>query len=906
MTSSDEMDSSWVSSDKKQKKTKKMNPPDATKNATLDHKSKKVTSNASSLNNNLSLDDIVFSKKTVPLEDPIEELSCEETLVVENKKRNKTLTGRSPQSSAVSPEDLMDPMAYPKSSTRSHHVVNGNHADHNPHRNTSAAHHNPIKKKKKSSKASNHNQKTKVIPNYPVENPQINPHRYHHPFPVPNEGGGAEYSVSPTYPGFGQGYVSRGSRLYLGNMAPENPVGAVNIPSRTAGGVFSARNELIALTSSPTISPKKPEVYSTTPPYPGQNEFMLNSPHSPNPAMQHPSDHSEVSPYRFDHVTIDYLPPKSPSASFYDQSMSLDISNHSYDGLPPKSPAYDSSLGLDISNHSTNSHYSTHSNRGRNTPRRSRRPSGYEASHSRNQTPQRARLRSYDMSHPEDNLKHPFQNRTRSMSGNGSLPSDHTPLMGSHQSYASYYSQDGSMRSSQPGAAERKKRHKLKTHLRQKSVELYMDDVKGVEQPPSFNDVLFAVLFLVNLSVVIYLAFTYGPKAIGDIHDTTSSEIEFAYMKVLYVSSLCGAFAVCFSLVLLLSMIVFAKKFIQTALIVSIGLSFSWGTIGIGLRPTSFVPATGVIALALTIGYAFVVWDRIPFAAANLCTALKGLTSNLSLIAIAFFYQVLLFVLSMFYLFAAIGVYDDLLEKGKATLGKWEGLVCISLLISYYWTYQVATVRFSIADRLSFYLLSSYHSLSLFFILFLQLVLYLQNLVEAVVAGTVRTWWFESSTSFHGCANVPMKSFKRASIYSFGSICKGCLTIGFVQLMRQFAIIFCPTRSNSHYSCLGECLKILQTCTSSSVEHLSRKLNPWAFTYVGMYGYNLTDSGEKATELFEKRGWHEIITDELLPNVLFMVCLVIGGITGCFGLLLESLDKFHYTSFEKPTLTAFL
>ena len=73
-----------------------------------------------------------------------------------------------------------------------------------------------------------------------------------------------------------------------------------------------------------------------------------------------------------------------------------------------------------------------------------------------------------------------------------------------------------------------------------------------------------------------------------------------------------------------------------------------------------------------------------------------------------------------------------------------------------------------------------------------------------------------------------------------------------------------------------------------------------------MYGYNLTDSGEKATELFEKRGWHEIITDELLPNVLFMVCLVIGGITGCFGLLLESLDKFHYTSFEKPTLTAFL
>ncbi len=720
MTSSDEMDTSLVSSDKKKhQKTKKTNLPDTTKNATLDHKNKKVTSNASSLNNNLSLDDVVFSKKTVPLEDPIEELSCE-PLAVQNKHEEKSLTGHSPQSSAVSPEDLMDAMVPPKSSMKSHYVVNGDVSatDHNPYRNTSAAHHNPIKKKKKSSKSSNRLQKTKVVPNCPTENPQIKPHQYHHPFPVHNEGG-VQYSVSPPYPSFSQGYVSPGSRLYhsssgqfytsaiekpehnkvnsksTGNLAAEHPVGAVNIPSRTAGGFFSARNELIALTSSPTISPKKPEIYSTTPPYPGPNEFMFNSPHSPNPAMQHPSDYNEVSPYKFDHVTIDYLPPKSPSASFHDPSMSLDISNHSYDGLPPKSPVYDSSLGLDISNHSTNSHYSTHSTHGRNARRQSRRTSSYDTSHPKNQTPQRTRLRSYDMSKPEDNLRHPFHNRSRSsLSGNGSPPSDHTPLMGSHQSYASYYSQDGSFRSSQPGAAERKKRHKRKTHLRQKSVELYMDDVKGVEQPPSFNDLFFAVLFLMHLGVVIYLAFTFGPKAIGDIDHTINSEIEFAYMNILYVSGICGAFAVCFSLALLLSMAVFAKKFIQTALVVSIGLSFSWGTIGIGLRPTSFVPATGVIALALTIGYAFVVWDRIPFASANLCTALKGLKSNLSLIAIAFFYQVLLYVISMFYLFTSIGVYDDLLEKGKVTLGKWEGLVFISILISYYWTYQVAMVSF--------------------------------------------------------------------------------------------------------------------------------------------------------------------------------------------------------------------
>lgn len=39
-------------------------------------------------------------------------------------------------------------------------------------------------------------------------------------------------------------------------------------------------------------------------------------------------------------------------------------------------------------------------------------------------------------------------------------------------------------------------------------------------------------------------------------------------------------------------------------------------------------------------------------------------------------------------------------------------------------------------------------------------------------------------------------------------------------------------------------------------------------------------------ELFESRGWTTIVNDDLVMRVLGMMCLVIGFLTGCIGLLL--------------------
>jgi hypothetical protein len=97
----------------------------------------------------------------------------------------------------------------------------------------------------------------------------------------------------------------------------------------------------------------------------------------------------------------------------------------------------------------------------------------------------------------------------------------------------------------------------------------------------------------------------------------------------------------------------------------------------------------------------------------------------------------------------------------------------------------------------------------------------------------------------------------------------------------------------------------LQSCLTSCVDSLADRFNPWAFTYVGLYGYSLSDAGMNSTELFDKRGWSTIVSDDLVPNVLLMTSLVIAGITGCFAHVLDNIEALSLTSLKEPIGTSF-
>jgi len=424
-----------------------------------------------------------------------------------------------------------------------------------------------------------------------------------------------------------------------------------------------------------------------------------------------------------------------------------------------------------------------------------------------------------------------------------------------------------------------------KMHMRQQSVQLFMEDVRGSVQPKRCRDALFAILFFAQVALMIVIGVTYGPEAIrdnsGEVVSKEEQEGEGAegveeglhvtYRNVFLVACMCGAFAAALSALALVVMTLIARRLVQVALVLSIGMAFAWGTIGIGLSPKTFVPVTGIIALALTVGYTFVVWDRIPFAAANLRTALAGIRSNLGAVAVAFLFQALALGWSIYYTFAVIGLYDAI-ENGDVNVGGTTAkvFVYIGLGVAYYWTFQV-----------------------------------ILHTVQSTVAGVVGEWWYLPASDTKFCSPATTDSFLRCTVLSFGSICLGSLLVGPVQVLRQVAENFRPNRDANVLMCLHECLVCFQECTVGCVDRMAEVFHPWAFTYVGMYGYGFGEAGRHATELFRKRGWTTIVTDDLIPNVLFIVSLVIGGVTGCFGLLVEALDGFAFTDLDRPVVTAF-
>jgi|TARA_B110001452_G_C14982925_1_gene343585 hypothetical protein len=66
------------------------------------------------------------------------------------------------------------------------------------------------------------------------------------------------------------------------------------------------------------------------------------------------------------------------------------------------------------------------------------------------------------------------------------------------------------------------------------------------------------------------------------------------------------------------------------------------------------------------------------------------------------------------------------------------------------------------------------------------------------------------------------------------------------------------------------------------------------------------DAGLHSTELFEKRGWSTIVSDDLVPNVLLLITLAIAGLTGLFAHLLEQFEDFSLTATGSSLVTSFL
>jgi hypothetical protein len=312
----------------------------------------------------------------------------------------------------------------------------------------------------------------------------------------------------------------------------------------------------------------------------------------------------------------------------------------------------------------------------------------------------------------------PTQHRKATLNAHGDMQVTWSPATPGSQRGSIY---DGSVGGGEPVYFTQKRsksESSRKMQLRQHSAQFFMEEIKGTEQPASCRDVVFLLLFVFHLIFMIYLGQIYGKEALkaNGLTDAEHS-VTIYYSSFIYLSAISGAFAVVISASLLAVMIYFARYFVQVALIFVITISFIWGTLGIGLSPQNLVPITGIIALALSVAYAFIVWERIPFSAANLLTALDGVHAFPGTIGVAFIFQALALGWSVYYAIIIVGIYDAI-KEGKLELSHRMVVVVYVLLgISYYWTNQVFSVSKTRLNQRSGWSRALYTHTSFFFVL---------------------------------------------------------------------------------------------------------------------------------------------------------------------------------------------
>lgn len=273
------------------------------------------------------------------------------------------------------------------------------------------------------------------------------------------------------------------------------------------------------------------------------------------------------------------------------------------------------------------------------------------------------------------------------------------------------------------------------------------------------------------------------------------------------------------------------------ALFFSIGSALASGILGF-MSGNLLMGIFGFFYFGVSCCYAYYVWRRIPFAAANMNTALTAVRSNLGLGVVAYFVLAITFGWMVWWSLTA-----------STMMNAYGSGVTFLFFLSYYWTHQV-----------------------------------LQNTMQVTSAGVIGTWWFvpEEASSF--CSKAVMESFSRATTHSFGSICFGSLLVAIVQALRAL-------HRSLHENEDFQILVCIVQCVLAMIEGIIEYLNKWAYIYVGLYGYSYLEAGKNVLTLFENKGWTVIITDDLCDNVLIMISFAIGLITGIIGQIITSLDK---------------
>lgn len=383
---------------------------------------------------------------------------------------------------------------------------------------------------------------------------------------------------------------------------------------------------------------------------------------------------------------------------------------------------------------------------------------------------------------------------------------------------------------------------------------------KGESQPKECRDSVFAILFLAQFAWIVGAGTLWGIPALKHSVEDFPDTPNLHFGGVLWVILWSFIASIVLSGVALLFMTKFADFVVQSSVLFSISSSLTIMTIFLA---RGYVGAAVVAFCSFLLGccYTWSVWNRLPFTATNLVTALTALQTNWGVLLIPYIFSIVAFGYSLIWTLAMIGAYTyakPICNDSGFCHSSLNGGVIAIFLLAFYWTQQV-----------------------------------IKNIIHVTVAGVVGSWWFVPQEANSGCSKSVGDSFVRSMTSSFGSICMGSLLVSLVQVLHCFAAYGRPeTQNDSVLKCIFECLL-------DYLDQLIQYFNKWSYVYVGLYGYSYREAGEKVMALFTSRGWDAILSDQLVYRVLSLLSFVIGGITGLVSVLVVKAHPSLMSALEK-------
>jgi hypothetical protein len=283
--------------------------------------------------------------------------------------------------------------------------------------------------------------------------------------------------------------------------------------------------------------------------------------------------------------------------------------------------------------------------------------------------------------------------------------------------------------------------------------------LRAEAQQPEYRDAAFAIAFVFHIVVVLFLAFGWGVSALShsnedptattaNDHNDDMDESSVSLTGLLWLCFLTSLASIAISAVSLQIMTHHAETLIQSSLIASccfMGLL----VVAFFLEGLTWMAIFWLVMLVVTAWYSYLVWPRIPAAAANLRTALSAIETNAGICVVAYG---MAFVANLWVVVWCLALVGVNFKESSCTNGvcqnQMNAFSIVLLLLSYHWTSQV-----------------------------------IKNVLHVTVSGVVGTWWFAPQECFSVWSPVIMDSFSRATTYSFGSICMGSLLVAIIQTL---------------------------------------------------------------------------------------------------------------------------